>query len=48
MTDQPSPGFDSAEFRCGHCNTAIYAKTQAGLIRAVARHKLHCTGGNPR
>lgn len=41
MTDQKT-GWDSAEWRCARCGTAVYAKTQDGLIRGIARHKLDC------
>lgn len=41
MTDQQT-GWDSAEWRCARCGTAVYAKTQDGLIRGIARHKLDC------
>lgn len=34
--------WDSAEWRCGRCGAAVYAKTQDGLIRSIARHKLDC------
>jgi hypothetical protein len=42
MTDQPDPGWDSAEFRCGRCGTAIYSTSHDRLIEAVAQHKRNC------
>lgn len=41
MTDQQT-GWDSAEWRCGRCGAAVYAMTQEGLTRCIARHKRNC------